>query len=270
MTISFSGLASGLDTSSWVDSLVSLKKAKATSLEKEKSNLEYTRDAVNEIKSFFTNFRSALEKVTDAKLEISSVDSYNNKRPKHEASTDLDVLTAAASTDAEEGSYNITVEQLASYTAAYSDYSSKTTYTKTDTASGSSTLTSLGANIDGAAQIGIYVNGIERELTLSEFETIDSFINKLNDIGVDASFNEQSGTFSVNLDLSDINDISNCGIVDALNLARVNEGYQSKIWQTEETDTITQTATSSTKLSALGTGQNISGSVTVKNSSGEE
>ena len=36
MTISFSGLASGLDTTSWVESLVALKQAKVETLEEEK------------------------------------------------------------------------------------------------------------------------------------------------------------------------------------------------------------------------------------------
>ena len=43
MTISFSGLASGLDTSSWVESLVALKQAKIDTLEEEKERSEERR-----------------------------------------------------------------------------------------------------------------------------------------------------------------------------------------------------------------------------------
>ena len=39
MTISFSGLASGLDTSSWVESLVKLKQAKIDTLQEEKEGI---------------------------------------------------------------------------------------------------------------------------------------------------------------------------------------------------------------------------------------
>ena len=42
MTISFSGLASGLDTSSWVESLVALKQAKIDTLKEEKENARCT------------------------------------------------------------------------------------------------------------------------------------------------------------------------------------------------------------------------------------
>ena len=44
VSISFSGLASGLDTSSWVESLVALKRAKVTTLQEQKENIIYFND----------------------------------------------------------------------------------------------------------------------------------------------------------------------------------------------------------------------------------
>ena len=76
MSISFSGLASGLDTSSWVESLVALKRAKVTTLEEERSGIELTQSTLSSIKSFFSSFRSMLEKVTDTKLGIPSMDLF--------------------------------------------------------------------------------------------------------------------------------------------------------------------------------------------------
>ena len=64
MTISFSGLASGLDTSSWVESLVALKQAKIDTLEEEKETVLLSKETLDNIKSFFTSFRSMIEKVT--------------------------------------------------------------------------------------------------------------------------------------------------------------------------------------------------------------
>ena len=66
MTISFSGLASGLDTSSWVESLVALKQAKIDTLEEEKETVLLSKETLDNIKSFFNSFRSVIEKVTDA------------------------------------------------------------------------------------------------------------------------------------------------------------------------------------------------------------
>ena len=74
MSISFSGLASGLDTSSWVESLVALKKAKVNTLEEEKKEVQSLQETLTQIKSFFSSFRSMLEKVTDAKFGVASMD----------------------------------------------------------------------------------------------------------------------------------------------------------------------------------------------------
>ena len=49
MSISFSGLASGLDTSSWVESLVALKKAKVTTLEEEKKEVPKKKKAIRNV-----------------------------------------------------------------------------------------------------------------------------------------------------------------------------------------------------------------------------
>ena len=43
MSISFSGLASGLDTSSWVEAFVSVKQEKVTTLKKDLTALQQTK-----------------------------------------------------------------------------------------------------------------------------------------------------------------------------------------------------------------------------------
>lgn len=76
MTISFSGLASGLDTSSWVESLVALKQAKIDTLKEEKENVLLSQETLNEIKSFFSSFRTVIEKITDAQFGIPTMDLF--------------------------------------------------------------------------------------------------------------------------------------------------------------------------------------------------
>ena len=131
MTISFSGLASGLDTSSWVESLVALKQAKVETLETEKEDVLSLQETLSSIKSFFSSFRSMLEKVTDAKFGVASMDLFAQNLA---TSSNLDVLTASATTEAEEGTYDVLVDQLASETQAVSNYSYMTTIIQTTTA----------------------------------------------------------------------------------------------------------------------------------------
>ena len=250
MSISFSGLASGLDTSSWVESLVSLKQAKIDSYEEEKDVVAQMQDTLASIKSFFTSFRGVIEKVTDAKFGIASMDIFAQNLA---TSSNLDVLTASVTSEAEEATYNVGVDQLATATDAVSQYTYTTTIVQTSIASLDSKLINLGLNInDTGSQIGVTVNGVEHGIILYENDTIQDLIDKLQNIGVDASYNEDTGVFSMNISDSDINDIDNTNIVDALHLEGVNEGYTSNNLQIEHVETIYSDATESTLLSELG------------------
>ena len=246
MSISFSGLASGLDTSSWVESLVALKKAKVTSLEEQKKEVLSLQETLSQIKSFFSSFRSMLEKVTDAKLGVgSSMDLFAQNLA---ISSNLEALTAAATSEAEEATYNVKVDKLATETRANSNYSYMTTIVQTTTATADSKLINLGVK---AGDIGVTVNGIKHGISITENDTISTFIEKLQNIGVKASYNEKTGIFSVDVSATAI-DEGNTDIVKALHLGGVNEGYTSKDLTTEKTDTIYSAATESTKMSELG------------------
>ncbi len=246
MSISFSGLASGLDTSSWVESLVALKKAKVTSLEEQKKEVLSLQETLSQIKSFFSSFRSMLEKVTDAKLGAgSSMDLFAQNLA---TSSNLEALTAAATSEAEEATYNVKVDKLATETRANSNYSYMTTIVQTTTATADSKLINLGVK---AGNIGVTVNGVKHGISITENDTISTFIEKLQNIGVKASYNEKTGIFSVDVSATAI-DEGNTDIVKALHLGGVNEGYTSKDLTTTKTDTVYSAATESTKMSELG------------------
>ena len=247
MSISFSGLASGLDTSSWVESLVALKKAKVTTLEEEKKETQSLQETLTKIKSFFSSFRSMLEKVTDAKLGLgTSMDLFAQNLA---TSSNLEALTASATWEAEEASYNVLVDKLASETKVNSNYSYMTTIVQTTTATGDSKLINLGVK---AGNIGVSVNGVEHGINITENDTLSTFIEKLKNIGVKADYNEKSGIFSIDISSNAIRDIDSTNIVGALHLKGVNEGYQSNNLQTSKTDTIFSAATVNTKLTDLG------------------
>lgn len=154
MAISFSGLASGLDTSSWVESLVALKQAKIDTLEEQKETVLLSRETLNNIKSFFNSFRSVIEKVTDAKYGVASMDIFAQKLA---TSSDLNILTASATTEAEEAEYNVLVDNLATSTEAVSGLKVLNTIIETATAVGNTKLVDLGIKV---GEIGIDNNGI--------------------------------------------------------------------------------------------------------------
>lgn len=247
MTISFSGLASGLDTSSWVESLTALKRAKVETYTAEREKYVLNKETLSGIKSFFSSFRSMIEKVTDSRLGLGTgLDLFAQTKA---LTSNANILTAISTADAKEGTYEVNVKNLATNTEATSGYKHSTTTTVTETATLGSTLTSLGVK---AGKIGVTVNGSERQIRLGNDETIQSFIQKLSNIGVNSDYDEVSGIFSLDLNTSAIRDIDNTGIIKALHLKNINSTYTTNTLKTQITNTTVQQATGDTKLSELG------------------
>ena len=261
MSISFSGLASGLDTSSWIESLVSIKQAKVDSLAEEKKILEQTKNVLSSIRSFFDSFRSTLAKVTDSKLFPGGpLDIFAQNLA---ISSNTAIATAIATSEAKEATYELKVDNLATNTEAISSY--MTTITETTIATENSYLKHLGVK---AGTIGIKKDGVSQNLTIDDNDTIGSFIKKLQKMGVEASFS--NGIFSVNLGVGDITE-NDTNIIDALGLQDTNTGYEtdiehSKSLSVQTTETVTVTATGTDKLSDFGV---LGGTVTIESAGAE-
>ena len=202
-TITFSGLSSGLDTSSWVEALISVRQTTITSLQAEQSAQKELLSVVNNIKSYFTSFQTALQKITDSQFGIASMDLFLQNLA---ISSNTNVVTATATTDAARQSYDVYVDQLATATKATSGYTqTETMYAKLDT-----TLGTLGVNAGT-----ITVN--QQSFSVSQSDTIQDLIDKFNNVGVIASFDQNRSTFTVSTALSQIDD-GTTGLKNALKL----------------------------------------------------
>ncbi len=203
--IEFSGLVTGLDTNSWVEALTALKNAKVEELEAERDAVVELKDVVSSIKSFFTSFRTALEKLTDSKFGIDSMDLFVQNLAN---SSDASVVTATASYTASRDTYEVGVTQLATSTKV--NTAIRKTITVTYTADMNTKLTVLGA------QEG-YVSINEKEIQIENSDTIGSLIDKLADIGITATYDEDTGRFTIETDIYEI-DQGTTGVFDALGL----------------------------------------------------
>ena len=116
-TITFSGLNSGLDTSSWVEALVSVKQTTITSLQAEQEQKQKLLSVVNNIKSYFTSFQTALQKITDSQFGIASLDLFMQNLA---ISSNSSIVTATATTEAARQTYDVLVEKLATASKATS------------------------------------------------------------------------------------------------------------------------------------------------------
>ena len=252
MTISFSGPASGIDTTAWVDALVKMKQASVTSLENKKQTLEATTSILDNVKSFFASFKSVISNVTQANLGIASFDLFVQNLVE---STNADVATASVTTEAQQDSYELFVDQLASETQAESVFFTNIISTTENIATHNSLLSSIGI---GTGNVGFNVGGVERVITLQSNDTIGSLLDKLNRIGVEADYDAQLGHFSINLDIEDINDdldgdgVNNTGIKEAFFLTSVNSGYQSDALELSYLETFVIKATEQATMSTFG------------------
>ncbi len=249
MTISFSGLASGLDTSSWIESLVALRRAKVTTLQQEKEAISLSQNTLSSIKNFFNSFRSTIERITDTRFNIVSMDLFAQNIA---TSANLNVLTATATSEAEEGTYKVKVDKLATKTNAVSGYKYTTTIVEATTATANTKLSDLNVK---SGFIGVTAGGNTTNIAITKDDTIATFIEKLQGAGVEASYNEKTGVFSMNISGSAIEDIDETGIKKALHIndSQVVEGYATQnALQIKKEESYWAQATDSTKLKDLG------------------
>lgn len=179
-TISFSGLASGLDTSSWVEALVSIKKEKVTSLQKDLKSQQTIKTTLNDTRSAFSTLRTAIEKLTDAKFG-GSMDLFAKNSAK---SSDEEIFTATATTGATRQNYDVTVQQLATYTKATSKNAASAV------ADDSTLLKNLGIS---NGKLTAYVNGQKRTVNIEETNSLGDLKAKLAGYGIKTEV-EQNGT----------------------------------------------------------------------------
>ena len=256
MTISFSGLASGLDTTSWIESLVALKRAKVTVLQEERESVSTAKDALSSIKSFFNTFRTTIQKITNSRLNPVAMNLFAQNIA---TSADLNVLTATATHEAEEGTYKVKVDKLATKTNATSNFRQTTTIVETTTATSDTKLIDLGVK---TGYITVNNDGALSHINIQQDDTIATFIDKLKNAGVEASYNGKTGVFTINIDSNAINDIDGTKIKEALHLADVSEGYETldKL-EIKKIESVWDPVNVTTKLSELGINE---GTITVR------
>lgn len=176
-TISFSGLASGLDTSSWVKAFVSVKQEKVTALQTDLKSKQTVKTTLNDTRSKFTTLRSSIEKLTDAKFG-GAMDLFAKNSA---TSSDTDIFTATATSGATRQNYDITVQQLATYTKATSKNAASAI------ADDNTKLKNLGIS-DGT--LTAYVNGQKYTVNINDTNTLGDLKAKLAGFGVKTDIGE--------------------------------------------------------------------------------
>ena len=177
MTISFSGLASGLDTSGWVEALVSVKQEKISTYKVDLTELQTVKSTLTDTRSTFSNLRTALEKLTDVKFG-GTFDLFGKNSAK---SANEDIFTATATSDAVRQNYDISVQQLATYTKATSKESASAV------ADDETVLANLGIK---EGSFTAYVNGVKTAIEIEKDDTLGDLKSQLAAAGIKTEVDE--------------------------------------------------------------------------------
>lgn len=171
--ITFSGLASGMDTSSWINALVSIKQQSVTKLQNSKSTVETSSNVLSAIKSKMTTLRSSIEKFTDAKFG-SSFDLFS----KNKVTTSKDsVVTANVTADAAKQNYDVIVNKLATATKATSNLGSSALI------NGDTKFADLAGGKAKTGSLSLYVDGEKKEINIEDSDTVNDILDKIVDAG---------------------------------------------------------------------------------------
>ncbi len=177
MAISFSGLVSGLDTSSWVEAFISVKQQKVATTQQEAQKYTTVKNTLNDTRSAVSSLRTSIEKLTDAKFGgVFDLFTKNSA-----TSSNTDIFTATVGSNARRQNYDISVQQLATYTKALSKEPASTV------ADDSTSLKNLGIS---TGTFTAYVNGHKNTLTINEDDTLGDLKSKLESFGVNTEVDE--------------------------------------------------------------------------------
>ena len=176
--ISFSGLASGMDTSTWIEALVKIKQQSVTTLQNKQTEIRKSQSTLSDIKSKVTNLRSSIEKITDAKLG-GSFDIFSKNTV---TSSNKSVVDAVATSDAARQNLDVIVNKLATSTTATSKLGAE------GLISADTKYSSLSAGNAKTGAFSIYVDGVKHSINIDEESTIGSILDDISAIdGVSAS-----------------------------------------------------------------------------------
>ena len=220
MAMRLSGLMSGMDTESIIAQMVEAKKTKVTKAVKAQKSLKYKQDAW---KTLNTQIMGLYNKSLST-MRFQSA--YMKKTTKVLNSSVVSVITGE---NAMNGVQSLKVEKLAKSAFLTGSKVGKVVdeFGDEKNATGSNTLGDLGLAEGGVGYINVSLeNGKTSRIAVNSNTTINDFVGKLRDAGINANFDENNSRFYItgktsgsegNFDISS-NDIVGLDALQALGL----------------------------------------------------
>lgn len=170
MSISISGVGSGLPISDWIDALVEVEQSKIDTLTEKKKALNTKSSTLNSLKSTYNSVKTATQKLTDS-LHGPSADIFTKVSV---STSDSSIVTATATNLATPAVVKLKVEQLATKTERRTYGPESGEGNSIDFSDTSKKLSELGYSGEGSFKInGAVIN-------VSEDTTVDSLVYQIN------------------------------------------------------------------------------------------
>lgn len=242
MSITVSGLGSGLTYDSWITQLVAIKQKEIDAVSASVTKITNKGNALNSIETDYTNLNTAIETFTKA---LASKDVFNQKAVSSSSSS----VTATVDANAKVGTVNVTVDTLATATTAQSSYA------VASFADSSTKLSSISGGAIQAGKFSVYVGGQKSTIDITADETLGDVLTSLNGItGLSASLSADgkltigasSGTATPTVTVGSSSDTSNFSNIMALtpttNLGVTTYGSSKSIFDTDTSAALTATS----------------------------
>ena len=230
MTISFSGLGSGMDYSSWVTQFTALKEeSMITPLETKKSNLQSQNSALSSLKTYYTTLSTSMQKISDSKYGA-SFDIFASSKVTMNNDNASNYIEVSASNSVPKMDFEIEVLELATSSSIKGNVKiePEQMYVKSNTS-----LTQLEDFKAGTLVFKMNdKDETEFSIDIEKSDTMSSLIDKINNLEdgkLEASLDE-NGNFLVKstddtMKIVSISGTSN--FKDVAELKMTNNGFES-------------------------------------------
>lgn len=190
MSIQFSGVGSGLPVQEWIDAMMQAESTRLNKYYEDKDEAQKAKTTLNSVESKFTSLRFSLEKLTDANL-AKTLDLFEKRKA---TSSDEDIATASAETNASVQKIDLSVESLATATSA------KSLIEVGKVIDGSEKFTDLSNGEAEGGTFSIYVDGEKNEFTIEKEDTLNDIIADINATIDGAEASIQDGKLQIKTD----------------------------------------------------------------------
>lgn len=190
MTITVSGLGSGLDYESWITKLVAIKQADIDKVSSEITSINSKKSGLSTLESDFTDLQTAIQALTDS---YSSTNAFDQKT----VTSSDDAVSAVVTSTATAQNVSVSVSQLATATTA------KSTYKVASYADSATTTSALSNGTLTKGTFSIYVNGAKQTISVgadSNSDTLGEIVTSIDNLtGVSASLSSD-GKLTISAD----------------------------------------------------------------------